>query len=176
MTRTALWGAFAWLLGVPAFATTFPSTTTRDLALRAERICCARCEAVETRLDPQTGLVFSHVRLRLLENLKGGSEGTTVRLRIVGGRAGNVITRVAGMPQFRAGEESVLFLGKRNRLGYPVVMDAARGVVGIRKDAKDRRLLSRPVTGFSELGSKRRVSLDEFRGAVLRSVGKRAAR
>ncbi|MHC4931375.1 MAG: hypothetical protein ACYTGV_04200 [Planctomycetota bacterium] len=172
MRRFILGAALGCLLclstSVPA--TTLPTATTADRVRRAARVCCARCLKVEARIEPRTGLVFTYVELKHLEDLKGVGTEATVRLRIVGGRVGNLETRVPGMPRFRAGEESVLFLGDRNRDGHPVVVDAGRGVLPIRADKRGRRHLVRRVTGMEELGNRRQVTLDEFRAAVRRLV------
>jgi hypothetical protein len=160
--------AAACLLATWAPATTFSNATTADLVSKAERVCCARCDAIETRRDPRTGLIFTHVRLRLLEDIKGRSGDATIRLRIVGGRLGNEETIVAGMPRFKKGGESVLLLGKANRAGYPVVLEARRGVLHLRRGEKGGRYLAERVTGLKELEGRRRVALDDFRGAVVR--------
>jgi hypothetical protein len=149
-------------------ATTFSSATTGDLIARAQRVCCVTCEGVETRRDPLTGMVFTHVRLRLLEDLKGVSTAGTIRLRLVGGRSGSVATVVAGMPRFRVGEETVLLLGPPNRAGYPVVLQARRGVLPLVRGPREQRHVRGPVTGIPELRGRRRISLDRFRAAVAR--------
>jgi len=175
--RRFIWGAALTCLlcfSTKVPATTLPTATTADRVRRAARVCCARCVKVEARVEPRTGLVFRYVELKHLEDLKGAGQGGTVRLRIVGGRVGNLETRVPGMPRFRAGEESVLFLGERNRDGHPVVVDAERGVLPIRADKQGRRHLARRVTGMKELGNRRQVALDDFRAAVRRLVREQA--
>jgi len=147
-------------------ATTLPRATTLDIVREAQRVCCVRCESVEARVDPRSGFVFTHVRLRLLEDLKGKAEGATVELRIVGGQIGDVRTVVAGMPRFRKGGESVVMLGRKNRQGYPVVIHAGRGVLPLRKDKRGRRHVAVRITGF-DLADR---TLDSFRSAVLRDV------
>jgi len=151
-----------------ALATTWPDATTRDLVEQSERVCCVRCESSEARLDPGTGLVFTHVSLRLLEDLRGRSDAATIELRLVGGRVGNRATVVDGMPQFPVGKESIVMLGKRNALGYPVVTQAKRGVIHLAKDARGRRVLAGCVTGFRGLEGERNVCIDDFRAAVRR--------
>jgi hypothetical protein len=157
-------------------ATTFSRETTQDLVLRAQRVSCAACERVEMRRDPRLGVVFTHVRLRLLEDLKGTSPSGTIELRIVGGRDGDVETIVPGMPRFRMGQEAIYLLGPRNRQGYPVLLQARRGVLPLRRGPRAQRFLAAHVTGIAELRGKRRVSLDAFRGAVRRLLKKHAER
>ena len=171
MTRLIFGAAVVCLCAGAAPATTFANKTTRDLVNMAERVCRVRCEGVEQRLDSASGLVFTHVRLRVLEVLKGRTEGTLVELRLIGGRAGNAVTEVDGMPSFRRGDECVLLLGKNNRFGYPVVVSARRGVLELRRDKKTgERYLARAVSAMPGLPEARRVTLDRFRDAVKRIV------
>lgn len=173
MTRLTMRAAVLCLLAGATPATTFERLTTLDLVHLAERVCCVRCESVETRLDPASGLVFTHARFVVLEDMKGRGEGSILELRVVGGEANGVRTVVAGMPAFRRGGECVLLLGKRNRGGYPVVVAAARGTIGVRRTKKGERYLARSVDGFADLPNDARVGVADFSDAVKRAVRKR---
>ena len=126
--------------------------------------------AVEARRDARSGFIFTYVKLRLIEDLKGRSASTTVNLRLIGGKVDGIELVVVGMPQFKKGGESVLLLGKTNRAGYPVVMEARRGTLPIVRDKKGKPYLSGRITGFNDL--KGRVSLDAFRTALQRQAKK----
>jgi hypothetical protein len=174
MHRTA---AAALLLAATLPATTFERVSTAELARRARRVCAVQCESCRAARDPDSGVVFTHVRLRLLEDLKGRSAGSVIDLRIVGGEADGVKFVVAGMPRFRAGEESVLLLGAANRAGYPTLVAARRGMLRLQRDEEGRRFLRDPVDGFASLEGKRRVELAQFRAAIrAQAPGKDAAK
>jgi len=162
--------ALAMLMAAAAPGTTLSSETTADLIAVAERVCCVAVDGVESRRDPRSGFVFTHVRLRLLEDLKGTDDGATIELRLPGGSADGVRTVAAGMPRFEAGKEAVLLLGKRNRDGYPVLLQASGGVLPLRTDRAGHRCLCGPVTGLKELKDASEVTLDAFRTAVKRVV------
>ncbi len=166
--------AFALLMAAAAPGTTLSTETTFDLIVQAERVCCAAVDSVESRRDPRSGFVFSHVRLRLLEEMKGRSEAPVIELRLPGGRADGVETVVPGMPRFEKGAEAVLLLGPLNRDGFPVVLQASGGVLALRADKTGRRCLCAPVTGLRELEGAREVTLDSFRTAVQRVVREQA--
>jgi hypothetical protein len=167
--------AFALLMAAAAPGTTLSSETTADLVLQAERVCCAAVDSIESRRDPRSGFVFTHVRLRLLEEMKGRSEAPVVELRLPGGRADGVETVAPGMPRFEAGAEAVLLLGQKNRDGFPVVLQATGGVLPLRADRNTgRRCLCAPVTGLKELEGEREVTLDAFRAAVKRVLREQA--
>jgi hypothetical protein len=166
--------ALALLMAAAAPGTTLSRETTADLVLGAQRVCCAAVDDVRSRRDPRSGFVFTHVRLRVLEDMKGGGEGATVELRLPGGRADGVETVAPGIPRFEAGREQVLLLGRRNADGFPVLLQASGGVLPLRRDRDGRRCLCVPVTGLKELEGSAEVSLDAFRSAVKRIVREQA--
>jgi len=158
--------AAALLLVATSPATTFEPVTIATLAQRAERVSAVRCESCRPELDRESGLVFTHVRLRLLEDFKGRSATGVVELRLVGGEVDGVRTVVAGMPRFVPGEESVLLLGKTNQAGFATVLAARRGMIRLRRDEDGARVLRDPVDGFAALRGKRKVALSDFRAAL----------
>jgi hypothetical protein len=170
MPRTWSVLLIACLASALAPATTLAPLDTGELIDRAARVVCARCESCEARRDPQSGIVFTHVRLAVLEDMKGRSPGAVLELRIVGGKDGNEETVVADMPRFPAGGESVILLGPENRLGYPVVVQASRGVLHLARDERGERYVRTAVTGLADGDDPRRFGLDAFRAAVKRRV------
>jgi len=160
----------ALLMAAAAPGTTLSKETTADLVAGAERVCCAAVDSVEARRDPRSGFIFTHVCLRLLEDMKGGGDGATIELRLPGGRVDGVETVAAGMPRFEVGKEAVLLLGKKNAAGFPVILQAAGGVLPLKKDKDGRRCLGCTVTGMKELDGEAAVTLDAFRSAVKRIV------
>jgi hypothetical protein len=178
MHRSTAAPALALLMAAAAPGTTLSTETTADLVVAAERVCCGAVESVEARRDPRSGFVFTHVRVRLLEELKGTSEAPVIELRLPGGRADGVETVVPGMPRLEVGTEAVLLLGRRNRDGFPSLLQATGGVLPLRADKVGRRSLRVPATGFRELAGMREVTLDSFRaavGRVLREEAEKAA-
>lgn len=165
--RVMLGGLLALCVAAPA--TTLPRASTREIVRDAHRVVCVECSSCVPRLDPRTGLVFTQVKLRVLETLKGEPEGPTLELSILGGEAGGRKTVVSGMPRFQAGRESVLCL-KRRKDGAWLVSLAHRGHVPILRDKKGQRHLGARVSGFKELAGPGRISLDAFRTSVLREV------
>jgi len=171
--RTIPVGTVVCLLSLAVGATTLPKRTTRDLLERSDRVCCVECNSCEARLDRASGIVFTHVRFTVLEEMKGAGE-RSFEIRIPGGEAGGVRTVVVGMPRFTRGQESVLFLKRTMTSGTSVdrpaktrwvVSLAHRGHVPIRKDKSGKRRLTGFVTGFRDLAPLH-TGLEEFRTAV----------
>ena len=71
--------------------------------------------AAESRFDGRE--IWTETRFEVLELDKGLLPGL-VTVRMMGGRAGHLHSRIDGVPQFRAGEEVYLFLWNR-RPGDP---------------------------------------------------------
>ncbi|MEM8884173.1 MAG: hypothetical protein AAGD14_08905 [Planctomycetota bacterium] len=147
-------------------ATTFERVSTAELARRSPRICAVQCVGCKPERDPESGLVFTRVRLKLLEDIKGRSPQRYFELRLIGGELDGKRTVVAGMPVFRTGGESVLLLGKPNRAGFATLVAARRGKLELTRDKKGKRYLKRRIDGFPELTGKRRVALDELRTSI----------
>ncbi len=165
-----------WILLVLAGlagATTFAPSTVDDRLRTAERVVCAECRTVEVRPDPATGLLYTYTTFDLLEDMKGRTDSPTIRLRLIGGRLGNRATVVAGVPRFKNGSEYVLMLGKRNKAGYPTVVQFERGVLAMRSDARGRRF----VEGAGAVGVRRAAAmpLDKVRARVARVVREQEA-
>jgi hypothetical protein len=168
--------ALALLLAGAAPATTLSGETTADLVLAAESVCCGAVESVEARRDPRSGFVFTHVRVRLLEEMKGTGDGPVIELRLPGGKADGVETVAPGMPRFEVGAEAVLLLGRRNREGFRGLLQATGGVLPLKADKAGKRSLRVRATGFADLADAREVTLDSFRGAVGRLLREEADR
>ena len=82
-----------------------------ELTLRADRVVIAQVSAVVTEWDSSHTTIVSRVELMIEEGLKGQVPGNRrLRLVQVGGQVGDTVMRVAGQPEFVAGERAVLFL------------------------------------------------------------------
>jgi hypothetical protein len=102
---------------------------------QAAGILHVRCLATESVEDPETGRIATISRFRVLEGVKGavGATGAwpEVALTLPGGRVGDRRQVVPGIPQFRAGEESVLFLTAQNASGSPWPLGLFQGCYAV---------------------------------------------
>jgi len=92
-----------------AGATTVVKLGLDGLTANADRIVVAEVQSIESvRRD---GKITTDIRVRIERSWKGPSaSGDTVTIRQPGGRVGDTVTRVHGMPRYREGERAVLFL------------------------------------------------------------------
>lgn len=93
-----------------AHASTFTIPTDDDLVIGARAIVRGKVLSVSCQMDDQTGRVFTYVRLRLREVLKGQVSNREIVLKEEGGQTGNRGSIIFGTPGFEKGEKVLLYL------------------------------------------------------------------
>lgn len=93
-----------------AQASTFIIPTDDDLIIGARAIVRGKVLSVSCQADDQTGRIFTYVRLRVREVLKGQVSEREIVLKESGGQAGNRGSIVFGAPGFEKGENVLLYL------------------------------------------------------------------
>jgi hypothetical protein len=111
----------ALLLGAaPAMATTVVRASFEDLAQVSDVVLHGVVRAVDDELATSpTGPFRTAVEIEVLAVLKGAGR-STLRLELPGGRAGNRVMRIPGMPHFAPGDEIVIFLEALPRGGFAI--------------------------------------------------------
>jgi len=107
-------------LAIPAFATTVAKLSLEQLVQKADLIVQGQVESVYTQWDEDRRLVFTYVAIRVDEPLKGESP-RSVLIRQVGGIVGTIQMSVVGVPQFRSGEMTLVFLKRQDDSTFQVV-------------------------------------------------------
>jgi len=150
--------ALGALLGAQvATATTVQKLTLHDLAKRSAGIAVARVEDAMSSWDAGHKEIYTFYTLRVLESVKGGQGQTTITLRQLGGVVDNIASIVPGMPDFRKGEEVVVFLTEKDRAGYPWVMGLQQGKYTISTDRHGVKMVRNDLSGtelVSETGGR----------------------
>ncbi len=90
-------------------ATLAPRMSLDEMVERSERILQGRCLRAWTAWDAKHQFIWTHSEIQVLDSLKGGPAATVV-VSEPGGAVGDEAMWIAGMPQYRPGEEVVLFL------------------------------------------------------------------
>ncbi len=129
-----------------------------QLVERADQVLAVRVEAIgmfKTADKGEDG-IETRVALRVLETWAGPEpEEEIFKLRLLGGRVGDEVLRVSGMPRFAEGEELVLFVRGNTREVCPLV-GWGHGQYRIKVDsATSRRYVARsngvPLTALHEV-------------------------
>ena len=120
------------LLAVAANATTLSRLRFEELVNQATAVARLRCIGVESRW--QGGEIWTETRFETVEVNKGLLSGV-VSVRMLGGRVGNLHSRIEGVPAFRLGEEAYVFLWGRE--GEPFrVLGWSQGTFRIDRDPR----------------------------------------
>lgn len=116
-------------------ATTLQRMSLDQLAQAADTVVRARCVGSAARWE--NGAIWTFSEFEVVERFRGEAP-SRIRIRLPGGRIGGVATRVEDVPQFRAGDEAVLFLEAQRDGSYGVTA-WVEGTLRIRKASGDRR-------------------------------------
>jgi hypothetical protein len=130
---------------IEANATTLVRMDLAALAHSAEIIVRARCIHSETKWESETISTFDD--FAVLETFKGAPP-QILRVRLPGGRVNRTEVKIEGVPQFRAGEETVLFVEKTSAGDYGVT-SWAQGTFRIHREASGDARLTQDTSHFA---------------------------
>jgi hypothetical protein len=106
------------LLAAPAFASTIKKMELKELVSVSDAIAQGTVESVESRWENQS--IYTYTSIRVDEPLKGGPRRALL-IRQTGGQVGSLHANVQGMPQFKAGDQVIVFLRDRKDGTFDVV-------------------------------------------------------
>jgi len=130
-------------------ATREVQTTTLDIAKTSEYIVLAQCTSSESKWDEQKTFIHTYSTFSIDEDIKGNGLGEEITLRILGGQVDNRIQSSPHFPEFNEGEEVILFLGAKNKLGRYTLKSMMSGVLRIQIDeTSGERFVSTKTTGI----------------------------
>lgn len=169
-------GIFA-ILAFPAMkATSLARMSVEQMAHAAAVIVRARCLSNEVRREE--GEIWTFTAFQTEETWKGEAP-VRISVRLLGGRLGEITAHVSGVPQFRAGEDVVLFLERAPRGNYSVVSweqgtfrirgGSHAGEFTVTQDTAAMPVFN-PVTRQFEVVGVRRKPLSVFRAQVKKAV------
>jgi hypothetical protein len=95
------------LLATPAFASTVKRMDLKELVSVSDAIAQGTVESVESRWENQS--IYTYISVRVDEPLKGGPRRVLL-IRQAGGQIGALHAHVPGMPQFKQGDQVIVFL------------------------------------------------------------------
>ena len=154
-------------LAAPFFATTVLKMELPQLVSASDSIVQGRVESVQARYE--NNRIYTYVSLVVEDPLKG-ERRRAVLLRQLGGTIGAKRTWVAGMPEFKSGDQVIVFLRDRrdgtfdvtglNQGKYEIVNDfAVANVSGI--------TIVDPKTGFtSDANFVEKAPLEAFKSKI----------
>ena len=95
----------------------------RQLTAHADLIFQGRVMAVDARWDEGRTTIWTYVTFSVNEVIKGNFTEQEITLRLPGGaiEAEDIRLKVDGVPQFREGEENLIFCNNDPENGHPIV-------------------------------------------------------
>ena len=105
-------------------ATTVERLSLEDLAARSQSIVQGVVRGSRAFWSPNGKLILTSTTLEVTESLKGQS-ARTVEVTTVGGKIGDTVLHVSGMPAFLPGESTIVFVERAN--GYLTVLGMSQG-------------------------------------------------
>ncbi len=178
----AVWLAVALLSASVAGATTIERMSLAKLSQAAPLIVRARCTGNSVALD--AGEIWTFTSFQVEETWRGDAL-PQITVRLLGGTMGNITSHVSGVPQFRPGEDVILFLQPTARGDFSVV-SWRQGTFRISRDpsgtqsyvTQDTAAFATfdPATRRFEATGIRQMPLETFRAqvaAALQSAGSR---
>jgi len=109
-------------------ATTVRRLSFDDLVKKAQVIVSGQVIDSRTYWTSDRKLILTSYTVQVGENIKGKAPAT-VTVTSVGGRIGNKILHVAGMPQLQTGENAILFLERAGAYTTVVGLNQGKFVV-----------------------------------------------
>jgi hypothetical protein len=127
-------------------ATTFMRMSLEQLVSAAPLIVRARCQG--SMVSAERGEIRTITSFEVREVWKG-SAPAVLRVRLLGGRTAQLTSHVEGVPQFRPGEDVVLFLEPKRNGSYSV-LSWAQGTFRIhRTGANAREVVTQDSAAFA---------------------------
>ena len=146
----------------PLQATSVRRLSFDDLIATAHSIVEGNVVSSNTYRSSDGKLIFTSYTIHVQESLKGSTQ-QTVTVTTVGGRIGDTILHVAGMPAFQPGDRAILFLEQSK--SYTTIVGLNQG-----KFAISNGEVSNSVSGLSfpdgVAGKSVKMPLDAFKQQI----------
>jgi len=166
----------AWLWGSPAQAMNAKPMNLSDLVRESNQIVVGSVSSVNQGIGANH-LPYTDVEVKVSESILG-TTGPTLTLRQFGLQSAlpaadgrRYVGLVAGMPQYKAGEHVVLFLGKTSSIGYRTTIGLGQGKFALRggnleNEVANAGLFQNINLGKTRLNDKEKHLVTTTQGAV----------
>ena len=157
-------------------ATTLARLSLDQLAAGSDAVARVHCVSAQSRWE--NGSIWTVTTVEVVETMKGNLPREIV-VRLPGGRVGHLTASVDGAPNFKLGDDAVLFL-ERLRAGGFTVAGWVEGTFRISRDPRTRNEIVTqdssaftvfdPATRTFRTEGIRRMPMEEFRTRVAAAV------
>jgi len=109
--RVALSLIFVLLISVNLYSSTLVYMELKDILNRSEAVVRGVVREVESRYNEERTKIFTYTLIEVKETINGKTP-PVITVQTYGGRVGDINMKVPGMPEFKKGEEVLLFVKK----------------------------------------------------------------
>ena len=122
----------------------------------AAAIILGRCIKTESRFDPTGRWIVTYSTFTVEKSIKGAA-GSQITLVTPGGSVGSLHQSTIGVPEFRQGDENVVFV-KNTRLG-PTVLYFDQGTYEVRGDGHGDKMIAPVPSNLVKVDSQRGLAI-----------------
>lgn len=147
----------AVLLAAPAAHATLAAAATFDQKVdSAASIILGKCVRQETRFDPSGRWILTYSTFQIEKTMKGAPV-PEVTIVTPGGQVGSLHQVTIGIPAFRPGAESVIFV--KNSKAGPTVLYFDQGAYDVRNDERGERVVSPVPSNLVKIDTQRGMAV-----------------
>jgi len=126
----------------PAHATQFVPVSLKQLGMATEAVVRARVVSVESRWSDDGEVIVTYATLEVSRSLRGGLfAGERIVVKELGGSVDGFAVAAIGFPQFNAGDELVVFLGRWDDDGNYRVAEYGQGIFRVKRQKSGDEVL-----------------------------------
>lgn len=150
------------LLCASAWATTIRPMSLKELTRTSSTVAVAQAVRVWSQWSDDHRLIYTYTEFSVEQALKG-DPGSTMVVRQLGGRVGDLEMKVSGVQHWTPGEETVLFLNKsKSGDGTYLVTGLLQGDFRISRRLSGEAMVTNPVGSGVETFDTATHKLAEF--------------
>lgn len=156
-----------------SYATRELQESNLDVAKRSEAIVVARCISSESKWNDEGTLIFTYVTFKIEDTVEGENLDELLTLRLIGGQVGDIVQTVPDLPKFNEDGEVILFLGQKNKDGYPTLSSMKNGTLQIQTDKNGgQRIVTTPTSGIEiyRENTERKINSIQADGVLLEDM------
>jgi hypothetical protein len=157
--------AAVWFFPSRAEATIERAASFDEKVENAAAIVVGKVVKQETKFDPSRRWILTYTTFNVEKSLKGGTGGE-ITVVTPGGHVGDIYQDTIGVPEFKKGDDHVVFV--KNSSAGPTVLYFDQGTYDVIKDDKGERIVA-PVASDA-------VQLDTQRGMAVTAETPRTLR
>ncbi len=160
--------ATATLLAVaPAtYATLAIAAPFEQKVENASAIVVGKCVKTESRPDPTGRWILTYSTFQVSKSIKG-SAGNELTIVTPGGQVGSTRQETVGIPQFRQGDENVLFV--KNSEAGPTLLYFDQGAYDVTTDSRGEKVVAPVQSTLVKIDTQRGIAVPSELPRTLRS-------